>query len=472
MKNEFFSFVLIGLLACLPAGAAELETARWQAAIDAAGARGGGVVTIPAGRHLVGQLDLRSNVELHLEDDAVLEGAVGMVHYRRTVLPYSEGTWSAVVFALGVTNVAVTGRGTIFGNGVPWETPKSGGGNQEGLRPRGLFFGNAVRIRLSDFTLRDAACWGIVLKCCDGVDIRRVRVDNHANHNNDGIDIEAKNVVIADCDIDSGDDAIVLKANDPHFAVENVLVTNVTAKSYCNCLKFGTASHGIMRNVLFVDCRTGAPRRDFEDRVHGGGSWYFNNARRNARFPGSVPGYAEASSGITVQNVDGGIIENVVYRNITVEGVRVPIFIRGGARTGRDCGTPPSEMRTLRNILIENVRGTAGSWVASSITGVRSCRVRDVTLRNVHIVCKGAGDCAAERTRPVPENEGNYPDPDIFRCMLPAWGLYVRHVDGLALENVTFELRGGETDARERFVLDDVTNFFEGEAAKGEGKGG
>ena len=98
--------------------------------------------------------------------------------------------------------------------------------------------------------------------------------------------------------------------------------------------------------------------------------------------------------------------------------------------------------------------------------------MRDVTLRNVHIVCKGAGDCAAERTRPVPENEGNYPDPDIFRCMLPAWGLYARHVDGLTLENVTFELRDGETDARERLVLDDVTNFSESQAAKAEGEEG
>ena len=72
MKNEFFSVVLIGLLGCLSVGAAELETARWQAAIDAAGRAGGGIVTIPAGRHLVGQLDLRSNVELHLEEGAVL----------------------------------------------------------------------------------------------------------------------------------------------------------------------------------------------------------------------------------------------------------------------------------------------------------------------------------------------------------------------------------------------------------------
>lgn len=68
------------------------ETNRIQLAIDAAAAAGGGRVVVPKGRHLVGQLDLRTNVELHLEEGAVLEGKVGLEHYRVTELPYSEGT--------------------------------------------------------------------------------------------------------------------------------------------------------------------------------------------------------------------------------------------------------------------------------------------------------------------------------------------------------------------------------------------
>ena len=111
-----------------------------QERIDRASAAGGGRVVVPPGRHLVGQVDLRSNVELHLEKGAVLEGKVGLENYRVTTLPYSEGTWSAVVSAIGVTNVAVTGEGEVFGNGTAWPQPKDYGGNQEGLRPRGLFF--------------------------------------------------------------------------------------------------------------------------------------------------------------------------------------------------------------------------------------------------------------------------------------------------------------------------------------------
>jgi len=102
------------------AGAFLVETAKWQRAIDAASAAGGGRVTVPAGRHPVGQLNLRSNVELHLAKDAVLEGVVGLSEYGIETMPCSEGTLSAIVMAQNATNVAVTGEGTVFGNGRSW----------------------------------------------------------------------------------------------------------------------------------------------------------------------------------------------------------------------------------------------------------------------------------------------------------------------------------------------------------------
>jgi len=82
----------LAVLSAVSVGA--LETGFWQSAIDAAEVRGGGRVSVPAGRHVVGQLYLKSNVELHLEDGAVLEGAPGLHHDVVHALPYSEGTWS------------------------------------------------------------------------------------------------------------------------------------------------------------------------------------------------------------------------------------------------------------------------------------------------------------------------------------------------------------------------------------------
>jgi len=68
-------------------------------------------------------------------------------------------------------------------------------------------------------------------------------------------------------------------------------------------------------------------------------------------------------------------------------------------------------------------------------------------------------DAAAERTRPVPEVAGKYPDAHMFGCILPAYGLYARHVDGLSLEDVSFVLKPGTTDGRDDKVLDDVMSY-------------
>lgn len=437
---------------------AELETARWQSAIDAAAANGGGRVVVPSGIHPVGQLELKSNVALHLEKGAVLEGAAGMENYRAVTLPYSEGTWSAVVVGFGVTNVAITGSGEINGRGERFSmdfrnVPKNI--CLEGLRPRGIVFADSADIRLEGFTLRDAACWGIVFKCCDGVVARRVRIDSHAHHNNDGFDIEARNVLIEDCDVDGGDDAICIKSNTPDFTVENVVVRRCVARSHCNGLKLGTASHGTMRNIRFEDCRTDFPRRDFIDRTPG----------REGRPAYERKGFERYKSGvgisaICVECVDGGIVENVTFDGIDVQGFMVPIFVRGGSRTSRRCGIPPSDKRILRNIAIRNVRGSALATIPSSISGVDACRPNDVLLENVDIVCVGENKPMSWRfDTPGSELDGCYPEATMFRRLrLPAFGLYVDRADRICLRNARFSLRAGDTDFRQPAFFSERTS--------------
>jgi len=438
---------------------ARLETADWQAKIDAAAAAGGGRVSVPAGRHLVGGLLLRDNVELHLEAGAVLEGSSDAKDYRRVVLPNSEGDWMAVVMALGATNVAVTGRGEIFGNGSAWPQPETFGGNQEGRRPRGLFFNACRGVRLEDFTLRDAACWGIVLRVCDGVTARRVRIDSHANLNNDGFDIESRNVLVEDCDVDADDDAYCLKSNSAGFDVENVVVRRCVARSNCNAFKLGTASHGAMRHVVFEDSRVEPSRRSFLSATKGewmppfGEEWYCSRRCR----PWTGQRGLAAISGVAVECVDGGETSDVVVRNVEMRGVATPVFVRGGMRQKRGNGAPRGTRNVLSDVLVENVRAEAASFIASSVTGAGACRPRNVTLRNVTLVCRGAGENAAERTRPVPEAEGAYPEANMFGCMLPAWGVYVRHADGVVFDNVKVSLAEGTSDRREPFVFDDAT---------------
>ena len=434
----------------------------FQARIDAAAAAGGGRVTVPPGRHVTSELHLRSNVELHLERGAWLEGSPRPDDYTFVKLPYSEGDWAAVVSCYNVTNVAITGEGTISGNGGAFPQMSVWLGDAGRRRPRGLFFSECKGIRLEDFVFRDAAMWGIVFKCSEDVLVRGLTIDSMVNLNNDGIDVEARNVVIRDCDIDCGDDAVCIKSNNPDFAVENVFVSNVTARSQSNALKLGTASHGTMRNIRFVDCRVEAPRRDFLRRETSKTepTFCFTRTPRLNHMKGLHPHEMTGISGLAVENVDGGVVEDVSFRNVTVEGCAAPIFVRGGRRLKRKCGIPPSDRCVFRNILFENVTGSGRSAIASSVTGVEGCRVKDVTFRNVHLLCRGAGLELSRkaRTEEVPEYAERYPDCTMFGFrILPAFGVYARHVDGLVFDNVTAELQDGTEDVRDRFVLDDVT---------------
>ena len=429
----------------------------FQRAIDAAAEAGGGRVTIPAGRHLTRGLILRSNVELHLEKGAVLEASSRASDYRRVTLPHSEGAWMAVVMALDAENVSITGEGTIDGRGGDWPTP--GRGSSEGTRPRGLFFSNCRNVNLSDFTLRDAACWGIVFKCCDGVTARGVKVDSQANANNDGFDIEAKNVLIEDCDVDSGDDAYVLKSNDPSFTVENVVIRRCVARSSCNFFKLGTASHGTMRNIRFEDNRCEAPRRSFVSsydkrdwgRPLAGEEWYYANRIYGwPNGPDSLAGMAA----VAIECVDGGRVENVTVDGLEATGVMTPIFVRGGKRMKRG-GMPdakPGDQYVLKDIVIRNLRAVAESSVASSITGVEGCRPANVLLENVDIVCKSENGKYVAND--VPEHAGRYPEANLFG-FTPAWGLYIRHADDVVLKNVSFRLADGRRDARRMVVRED-----------------
>jgi len=401
------------------------ETVRWQREIDRAAASGGGRVEIPFGRHEVGQLFLRSGVELHLADGSELLGLPGTNHYSQLKLPFSEGDWGAVLFAHGVTNVAITGRGIVDGRGGLWP--------HGGFRPRGIFFSDSANIRLEDFMFRDSANWGVVLKRCDGVVVRRITVDSHMNDNNDGIDIEAKNVCVFDSVFDAGDDAICIKSNDPDFAVENVLVSNCVAASHCNGLKLGTASHGTMRNIRFVDCRTTNPRRNYLYREGDKKGLLAFGWQGSDEFPLAI-----GNGAINVECVDGGTVEDVLFDGIEAEGFRVPIFVRGNLRRRRSNGVPPSDRRVLRDIAIRNVRGAACSVLSSTVTGAAGCEPKGVTLENVEILCRGE---ASERPvcEPSALYDGFYPDASMFKFLrLPAYGLYIDRADVARCENVRF----------------------------------
>lgn len=433
------------------------ETALWQERIDFAATNGGGVVSMPAGRHFLAGLFLKSNVTLRLEKGCVVEGTTDIRDYPDIHLEYAElrEPWQAIIAAVGQTNVAVVGEGEIRGNGDKFPC-----GSRLG-RPRGMIFYKCENVRVEGLRMIDLASWTCYFNECDGVVFRRMTVDSHANHNNDGVDIDARNVLVEDCDIDADDDGIVLKSDNPNFIVENVEIRNCEVRSCASLFKLGTASHGGFRNIRFHDCTGGKAKRELIDPKTGNG---FMSDYRASIFPGATVAPCPIG-GMLVECVDGALVENVSFRNMTIRDCCTPIFVRGETRLNRKWGNriylgiPFGTGIALRDILFENIKATARSWTASSITGVPLLRPKNVTLRNVEIEMPGSGPHGKREIGcPVPEKEDGYPDPYMFSGrMLPAYGFYVRHADDVTFENVNVKVNGAEL--RPMILRDDVSGL-------------
>ena len=400
-------------------------TAALQAAVDKVSASGGGTVRVPAGSYVTAGLCLKDNVTLLLEENAVLLGATNHLAY--------AGRPLAVVSATGAQNVAVVGKGTIDGRG--WASLRRDGAPH---RWKDCFFFRCRGVRMEGVRLVAPASWTCYFKECDGVVARGVTIHGHVNFNNDGFDIDSKNVLIEDCTVDSDDDAICLKSDNPDFVCENVEVRNCRLSSNCNFIKFGTASHGGFRNCNIHHCTLIASQTSV--------------LRKWVGLPG-VTDKCTGLAGIALEMVDGGVMENVHVHDITMlDGVQTPILVRLARRRTHKSGAKSF----LRNVLIENVTSkTTASIIASSITGVPGLRPSGVTLRNLDLVVKGGGR-AADAVAKIPEVEKCYPENRMFGKPLPAYGFYVRHADGVRFENVRLRWAGGDEE-REAVVQDDCT---------------
>lgn len=401
-----------------------LNTTALQKAIDVCAETGGGRVTVPPGAYLTGTIQLRANVDLHLMQNAIILGSTNNpVDYRD----------SALVLIQRVDNVSVSGSGIIDGQG--WHKSFSNKGRKVKVkRPYAIFVRDAKNIKITGITLRNAAMWVIRLLKSEWITIDNIKIYSHSNHNNDGIDIDARNVVISNSIIDCDDDAIVFKSWTDDFIVENVAISNCRIASNCNAIKFGTWSATGFRNISISNC---VITEAAEDQVRTP-KWY-------ERMEG-ITVQPTVISGIALEVVDGGFMEQITISNIAMRGVQTPIFIRLGNRDG---------IGSLKNVIISNITATDESRITSSITGIPGSYVENVTIKDVIFNCKGTG--TMEHTdKNVKENDKGYPENRMYGASLPAYGFYVRHAKGIQLKNIKLLLRN--PDARAAVIFDDVEN--------------
>lgn len=431
---------LAAIVACTLFSAVASGTIRdLQPQIDAASAAGGGTVRVPAGRHEVKPFVLKSNVTLDLADGAHLLASTNIADYAAAL-----GA-RCFIYAEEATNVAIVGKGVIDGRGGVFREMKGQRGEQQ---PRALpilmRFSRCRNLRLEGFLYTNPGAWGCHLRNCDGVTVRGVSCFNYCNKTNDGLDIESSNVTVENCDLFADDDSICFKTeSDTSFPVTNVVVRNCRMGSICNAIKFGTGSYCDFRDIRIENC----------DLRRTPSAWRWDWRKS---MPGVTNRYC-GIAGLALEVVDGGRMENVTIRNITMEGYMTPIFIRHSNRHG-----PKGKGRTyLRNILIENVTGTCDGRIASSITGVPARtgtparRPTNITLCNIRLTAPGGGTAKDAAAR-VPEKDGKYPEAFMFdRLPLPAYGFYVRHADNVVFDNV--KVTTARPDARPWLVVEDGT---------------
>ncbi|WP_261343871.1 glycoside hydrolase family 28 protein [Novipirellula aureliae] len=442
-----------------------LDTEALQAAIDACTQAGGGTVWVPAGEYVSGTLQLKSNVTLSLDHGAAILGSLDLKDYPVDKLrPSREGNSECLLYAEDATNIRLEGLGTINGRGKPKFFPINAGLNGADNRPRLIRFENCEKLTFSGLTYRNPAFWGIHLVDCRDVHFTGVKIRFRNNHsNNDGIDLDAcENVLIENCDILSGDDAICLKSTlNP---CRDIVVRNCVVSSHTAALKLGTSSTGgyidvDVSNCHFYDCPMG---------------------------------------GIKLQIVDGGRMENINIRRIVMDDVGSPLFIRlgnrgrtyaGNTHTGPDTGSGQAEGATVGSVkgvrigdVVATVTFEARDRVAKAqaqgdvsmnfpepgyrieaqagpimIAGIPGHYIEDVMLENIQVSYPGGGTLE-DTEHEVPEDIARYPEQYFFG-VLPAWGAYIRHAKNIEFRNVKMSTRA--PDARERIVLDDVDGFVD-----------
>ena len=342
-----------------------------RTAIDACNVAGGGTVYIPPGNYTVGTLELKDNINLHLEAGATLflsQDAADFIQSSRTM-----------IFAQGAKNIAVTGRGTLDGLAqyefvemrgidpeiaVEIEIARKAGVDMRryyrtGMQTYMFILNNCTNILLSDISVINSPLWNIRLNDCNRVFIRGIYIysDLERGVNADGIDICCtSNVTISDSVIVTGDDAIVLKTperrgQDKVNPVENVVVTNCILTSSSSPLMIGTETFADIRHVIFSNCTIRNSNKGF---------------------------------GINVQ--DGATVSDIIFRNLTVETNRRHWNWWGSAELCKfklSRRTDNSKLGRIRDIVVDTIishpRGT------STIKGHPNQPVENIRMSNIQI---------------------------------------------------------------------------------------
>jgi polygalacturonase len=392
-----------------------------QDAINACSRRGGGEVVIPPGEYLCGTIRLRSHVSLVISRGAVIKGSTN----------YKED-YENRSFFIGdnIEDFSICGGGVIDGQADKLDFVSNGFKNNDKIRPYILYLVDCHDFTVSDVSLVNSGRWTFRMRRCERAHIDKVKIRSLEYINNDGIDIDGKDITVSNCIINADDDAVCLKSDDSDYVVENICITNCILSSNSNPIKMGTASRGGFRNIVISNCAIRpnpvSNRRDI---------W---KMYRNIE-EGTIAGL----SGIAIECVDGGIVENISVSNISMSGITTPIFLCLNRRNGAG---------VMKDVLISNINAVTEGVLPCIIAGIPEKKISNVRLSNINIIRKSSDIKMDENPK---ESPTSYPEARMFGHRNPACGIYARHVEGITVDNFNVKVLG-EGEERPVIVLDDV----------------
>ena len=372
-------------------------------AIEACFNAGGGKVIIPSGTFLTGPIHLRSNINLHLEDGAVVLFSKDKNDYLPVVHTSFEGielmNYSPLIYAYKQKNIAVTGHGIFNGqadnmNWWPWcgkdvygytegtpeqkdehNLPRLWAMGEENTPITERIFGDGYQLRptffepfecenvlLQGVTFTNAPFWVIHPIKSNYVRVDGVTVQSHGP-NNDGCDPEySKNIHISNCTFDTGDDCIAIKSgrnNDGrrvNIPSENIVIENCNMKDGHGGVVMGSEISAGVKNVYVRNCKMDSPELDRAIRIK-------------------------------TNTLRGGFVENVFIKNIAVGQVKEAV-LKINTYYGTYANQEGHFIPSIKNIHLEDITVENGGKFGVLIKGRAENIVKNVTLTNVHI--KGA----------------------------------------------------------------------------------
>ncbi|MBR3803774.1 MAG: right-handed parallel beta-helix repeat-containing protein [Clostridia bacterium] len=403
-----------------------LYTEAFQKAVDTASAKKE-TLFVPVGTYLLGTVELRNDTSILFEDGATLLGSTNLDDFspdnflsEPRYQDVSHSSYAKSLFyASDVKNISLKGRANIDMQSK-WEDENTRGAYHRGAKA--IAIKNSENITITDLQIHNATDIAMLLGRCKTVFIRGIYMRTHI----DGISPDGcENVIISDCNLFCGDDALVFKTSTYDGKVapcKHITVTNCVISSRCNAIKFGTETTGDMKYITISNCTI----------------------------------YNVRCTGISIESIDGANIEAVNISNIMMENVTCPIFMILGRRMRAPEGTPIGSIKNinLSNIYADNNNERYKSidfWytaigegseyqtnecITSNIVNMTDNPFENVTLTNVHLKVMG-GKTIAESS--FTANPTGYADGAMFGKILPSSGLFVKNVKNALLQNVTVE---------------------------------